>query len=304
MKRCVSIPVLVLAMVLFVCFGSISGTYAQSKKNDAKASQTNTDILAKIGSKKITKKEFEARIASLPPQYQANMQDEKARRNFLEIFIQAQLFAYAARDEKIDKKALVALQIEDATNGILAQEFVRMKLSDIKKATDTEIKKYYDENKAKLVKPTTVSAQHILIKLENGAKPEEEKVALEKAEKLKKDLDAGTDFAKLAKEHSDDPGSKDNGGELGYFSEQQMVPEFSGPVFKMKVGEISQPIKSPFGYHIVKLNDRKEGSTMDLKEASPMIESTLMQEKQQETLEKELERLKKKYKVVITGEGN
>ncbi|MBN1380493.1 MAG: peptidylprolyl isomerase [Deltaproteobacteria bacterium] len=302
MKKCVSVPILVLAIGLFVSFGAISLTHAQSKKSDARALPVGSEILVQVGPKKITKKEFEARIKTLPPQYQANLKDEKARKDFMEILVQTQLFALAAKEEKIDENELVAIKIEDAINGVLAQEYVRMKLSGVEKVTDAEIKKYYDENEAQLIKPTAVNVQHILIELKRDAKPEEDKAALAKAEKLKKELDAGADFSELAKAHSDDSGSKESGGDLGYFSEAQMVPEFSGPIFKMKVGEISRPFKTSLGYHIVKLNDRQEGMIMDLKEATPRIESTLMREKHNNVLEKDLEHLKKKYQVTFLSD--
>jgi peptidyl-prolyl cis-trans isomerase C len=300
MKKITSVFALVLAMVFFVSFASVRGVFAEVKKRDAsKIKQMDKDILARIGNKTITKADFEARISVLPPQYQQALKDEKAKKDFFEMVIQAHLFALAAKDEKLDKDAKVAMQIEDMTNGILAQEFVRRKLSKIEKITDEQIKQYYDENKDKLINPPTVRVQHILIKLAEGAKPEETAAALAKAEKLRKDLEGGADFGKLAEQYSDDPETKVNGGDLGYFTQQQMVPEFSEPVFKMKPGEISQPIKSPFGFHIVKVNDKTEGKPMDLKEATPTIQSAILNIKQKKVLENEVNRLKKKYKVTV-----
>ena len=302
MKKCMSVSILILAVMLCISFGTVFAAGAQSPKSVSKGSQSDKNVLARIGAKTITKTEFEARIAALPPQYQDALKDEKAKRNFLEMFMQAQLFSLAAKEEKIDKEPAIAMQIEDAVNGMLAQEFVRRKLSAIANPTESEIKKYYEENKVQLMKPTTVKVQHLLFKLEEKAKPEEVAAALAKAEKARKAIAGGADFDKLVKEQSDDTETKDNGGDLGYFTQQEMVPEFAEPVFKMKVGDISQPIKSPFGYHIVKLNDRKEGSTMDLNEATPTIESTLMKAKQQSALENEIHRLKKKYKVTVAAD--
>lgn len=291
------------AMLFFFVF-STAGFGAQAKKTaPAAKAASDKNILVRVGTKSMTKAELEARIASLPPQYQEALKKPEARRNFLNVYVQAQLFAYGAKEEKIDKDRAVAMQIDDSASSILAQEFVRRKLAGIGKATEEEIKKYYEENKTQLVNPTTVKVQHILIRAGEGAKPEELAEAVKKAENVKKQLDAGGDFDKLAKEYSEDTGTKEKGGDLGYFAEHQMVPEFSEPVFKMKVGEISAPIKSPFGYHVVKLNDRKEGSSMDIKEATPIIESTLMKMKQQKALEKEIDRLKKKYKVVINEDA-
>jgi peptidyl-prolyl cis-trans isomerase C len=302
MKSFISVSVLALAMVIFSGLGSIGDVAAQTKKAVSKETQEDKKVLVRVGTKTMTKADLEARIAALPPQYQEALKGAQARRNFLDVYVQAQLFAYGAKEEKIDKEPAVAAQIDDQVSGLLAQAFVSRKLSKAGPVTQEDIKKYYEENKAQLVNPTTAKVQHILIKLEDGAKPEEAAAALAKAEMIKKALNGGADFNTLAKEHSDDTETKENGGDLGYFSQQQMVPEFSEPVFKMKTGDISSPIKSPFGYHVVKVNDRKEGKTMDLAEATPVIESTLMKMKQQKILEAEFERLKKKYKVVIADE--
>lgn len=299
MKRIVSVSILALTVAVFVSFGPVCTAFAQAKKV-SKASPADKDVLVRIGTKTITAKDLELRMAALPPQYKEALQDEKAKGKYLEVLIQAQLFALAAKDEKIDKDAVVATQIEDAANSILAQEFVRRKLAGTDKVSDELIKKYYDENKGQLTNPTTVRVQHILVQLKEGATPEEAAAAQARADKLRKDLEGGADFGKVAEQHSDDQESKGSGGDLGYFSQEQMVPEISGPLFKMRVGEISRPIKSPFGYHIVKVNDRKEGLPMSLDEATPVIQSTLVKARQQKIMEDELERLKKKYKVTMT----
>lgn len=120
------------------------------------------------------------------------------------------------------------------------------------------IKRAEDEYKARknqFDKPEQVKAQHILVKATPGDVASE-KNALAKIQELKAQT-AKTDFGGLAEKNSDDPGSKVKKGDLGYFSRGQMVPEFDEMAFKMKVGEISEPIKTQFGYHLIKLNDKK-----------------------------------------------
>lgn len=109
--------------------------------------------------------------------------------------------------------------------------------------TEEQLKKYFEENKDDLKQ---VSASHILVEKEEDAK------------KLAKEAKAGADFAKLAKENSIDTGSKDNGGDLGFFKKGDMVPEFEAAAFSMKKGEISDPVKSQYGFHIIKVNDIKD----------------------------------------------
>lgn len=110
------------------------------------------------------------------------------------------------------------------------------------KASDKEMKAYYDKNKDSLVR---VKASHILVKDKKTA------------DKVEKELKDGGDFAKLAKKYSTDTGSKDKGGDVGWFKQDaQMAPEFLKAAFKLKKGEISDPVKSQFGYHIIKLTDK------------------------------------------------
>ena len=129
------------------------------------------------------------------------------------------------------------------------------------KITEEEMKKYYDEHKKTYV-DDEVRASHILIstvdpKTKKPVSDDKKKEAKKKAEEVYKKVKAGDDFAKLAKEYSDDKSSAVNGGDLGFFSKGQMVPEFEKAAFGMDKGEISDIVESQFGYHIIKVTDKK-----------------------------------------------
>ncbi|QUH19176.1 peptidylprolyl isomerase [Alkaliphilus sp. B6464] len=126
---------------------------------------------------------------------------------------------------------------------------------------DEAAKAFYDEN-SDIFHSEQVKAKHILLDDENTAKD------------IIKKLEAGEDFAELAKEHSTDPTAKENGGELGYFQKGEMVPEFEAAAFSLEVGKISEPVKSSFGYHIIIVEDkREEGTTFE--EAKDQIKAYL-----------------------------
>jgi foldase protein PrsA len=154
--------------------------------------------------------------------------------------------------------------------------------------TDEEIEAYYEEHKEQLGQPEEVQASHILV--------EDEKTAKEVEQKLKD----GGDFAKLAEEFSKDPSNASNGGELGYFGKGKMVPEFEEAAFAMKVDEISGPVKTSHGYHIIKVTDKKEAKEASLKDSKDQIRDAIFEQKMQTEYEVLMGELKEKYKVENT----
>lgn len=135
------------------------------------------------------------------------------------------------------------------------------------KITEDEIKKYYDEHGKEFEQPEQVHARHILVDTEDEAKAIEDR--------LKK----GEDFAKIAQEKSKDTSSAVKGGDLGFFGPGTMVPEFDKVVFALQVNEISQPVKTQFGYHIIQLLEKKAAQKPTLEEARPKIEKQLKEQK-------------------------
>ncbi|MFD0619478.1 peptidylprolyl isomerase [Paenibacillus sp. GCM10027629] len=154
--------------------------------------------------------------------------------------------------------------------------------------TDQEIKDFYEANKASMSTPEQVRASHILVKTK------------EEADAIEKELKGGADFAALAKEKSTDTGSKVNGGDLNFFGKGQMVPEFEEAAFKMKVGEVSEPIKSQFGYHIIKLTDKKEAVNPTLDDKKVEIKEQLTKQKISEMSNEYIQGLRDKAKITNT----
>jgi len=142
--------------------------------------------------------------------------------------------------------------------------------------SEDQIKEYYEDNLDSYKEKKQVKARHILFMVaENASKEEEEKVK-QKALSVLNEARAGADFAELAKKHTEDPSGKENGGDLGYFSSGQMVKPFEDAAFKLKKEEISDLVRTPFGYHILKVEDVKEAKTKTLEEVREQISSTLM----------------------------
>lgn len=189
-----------------------------------------------------------------------------------------------ATKKGLDKPTEVADQLDLAKQSILARAFIQdyFKKNPVDEKTLTA---EYDKVKAG-VSATEYKARHILVKQESEAK--------DIIAKLNKNPKA---FEALAKEKSIDPGSKDNGGDLGWFDPQGMVPEFGAAVAKLEKGKFSaEPVKTNFGYHVIWLEDSRQKQFPPLEEVKPMLEQQL----QQQNLKKLLDDLKSKAKIVIT----
>jgi parvulin-like peptidyl-prolyl isomerase len=147
-----------------------------------------------------------------------------------------------------------------------------------------------------------VKAQHILIRVDGKAKQDEVSAAFNKITGIRKEAAGGAEFDKLAEKYSEDGASKAKGGDIGFFTRDRIIPEISNQAFNMKTGEISEPIKTGLGYHIIKVNEKKDARQLSLAEASPRIRTFLENRRQQEVMKKEIDRLKTKYRVVAYPE--
>ncbi len=183
--------------------------------------------------------------------------------------------------------------------GLKQRKWMESQLGEGGKVSDEEAKKFYDENTKQFEQPETVRANHILYLVPEGATDEvlkEKEAAAKKAlERAKK----GEDFTALAKELSEEPGAKESGGDLNFFTKEQMVPEFANAAFAMKVGEISEPVKSQFGYHIIKVTDKKPAGTMKFDEVKPKLVAFLENQKQQKAVTELIDKVRKEADIKI-----
>jgi peptidyl-prolyl cis-trans isomerase C len=213
-------------------------------------------VVMSVGDDKITKAQFDMILASLPQQQQAQAQTPKGRRDIAEKLSEILTLAQAAKAQKLDQQPKIQQQIVLSTDQLLANAMYR-DLAENSKPDDAQLHAYYDAHKAEWEE---VKARHILIRFQGSKMPLGEgqkeitpEEALAKATELRAKIVAGADFAEVAKASSDDKGSGANGGDLGAFRKGQMVPEFDKEAFLLAPGQVSQPVKSAFGYHIIKV---------------------------------------------------
>lgn len=188
---------------------------------------------------------------------------------------------------------------ESLVNSLKEQKWADAQIGDKTNVTEDEAKAFYDKNPEAFQEPETVRASHIFFVIPEDAKPEtiaaKEKQAKKAAERLKK----GEAFDKVAADMSEDPATKDKGGDLGYFSKDRMSPEFAEASFKMKVDEVSEPVKTEYGIHIIKVTGKKAARTVPYEEAKDKIISYLKDEKKRAALEELITAARKKANIKV-----
>lgn len=202
------------------------------------------------------------------------------------------------------EKAIQALDMTEddlrdyTRRDITISNFIQQSIAAKVAVSDEETKKFYDQNPDKFSQSESVRASHILIGIDAKTSAADKKKAREKAEKLHKEIIAGADFAALAKSDSTCPSSQ-QGGDLGYFVKGQMVPPFEQAAFALKPGEVSNVVETQFGYHIIKVTDKKKAETVAYKDVKPRIDEYLKGQKISEAVNAYLTEARKTAKIEI-----
>jgi peptidyl-prolyl cis-trans isomerase C len=207
-------------------------------------------------------------------------------------FPSADDFEKALKSVEMTEKDLKEFTRKD----IVISNLIEKNIADKTTVTEADVKKFYDDNPDKFKQEPSAKASHILCGVDASATPEEKKKAREKAEALLKKIKAGEDFATLAKSDSTCPSSK-QGGDLGTFSKGQMVAPFEKAAFALKPGEVSDVVETQFGYHIIKLTEKKDGGSIKFDEVKSKIQDFLKNQKVQKGVMDYLDALKVKAKI-------
>ena len=238
---------------------------------DGKDVKKGNPVVAKVDGKEITRvdvfryiKMMPANVQQLPPQAVYPLA--------LEQVINTRLVQNKAESTNLETDPEVQMQLAMAKQQIVRSIFVQREVD--KEISESDLKKKYDDAVGKAPAQEEIKASHILV--EDAAK----------AKEIIAKLEAGEDFAKLAAEFSNDPGNKGKGGDLGWFTKVDMVPDFANAVFEMKKGEISKtPIETQFGFHVAKVEDRRNKPKPTFEELKPQIQVEVRREKLEAMLE-------------------
>ena len=240
-------------------------------------------ILAVAAGHEITEKELNDLIKNYPPEQQIYMSSPQAKQQVLEQIIAFHLFHKMAIEEKITeskeyKEMIEKMKVE------LASHMAATSIIEGVKVEEAEEKAFYEENPDLFEAQAQVSAKHILIENEDSAND------------IAKEIADGLAFEEAAKKYSTCP-SKEQGGDLGYFSKGQMVPEFERAAFEGEIGKVIGPVQTQFGYHLIRVEDKKEGSVVPFEQVQDQIHQQLIQNKQKEVYDTKVKELEAKYGV-------
>ncbi len=242
-------------------------------------------VIAVVDGREITEQHMAHLINTIGPERMAQFQGEQGKSQLVQELINQELFYSHAMAKGYQEESDYLNEVEIVRANLLKSYAIRKFLGEVK-FDQTDVEKYYAANKAQFVEPEKVKASHILV-------ADEQKMA-----EVKAALDGGESFEDVAKAHSTCP-SKERGGDLGFFGKGQMVPEFEQVAFEMNVGDVSEPVKTQFGYHIIKLDDKKPESELALDAVRPQIEQHLLHQAQNQAYFDKIAELKETYKVEV-----
>ena len=244
-------------------------------------------ILAKVGQKEITNLDVQSAIQGLDPYQAQQFQTEEGQKYVLDDLINQELLYMYAKDNKIDQDEQFRNEMKRVEENVLKQYVINQILTSVK-LTDEEKQAFYEANKTNFSNPETANAKHILVDSE------------EKANEILAQIKAGdVTFEDAARADSTSP-AKDQVGDLAGQVELQMVPEFEEATFAMNVGDVSEPVKTQFGYHLIKLEAKNEPSIPAYEEIADKVEKTLMFQKQGEVYKNKLDEVKAKFGDIVS----
>lgn len=255
--------------------------------NSGCAKRNNEKVLATINkTEEITLGEFNEIISKLPLRYQDVVSKNKSA--FLDELIVDRLLFNEAMTKKLDEEEDVRRLFKEAKKKIVMARLLKDEVEDKVVVDEAEMEDYYSANKDKFTTQESLRASHILV----GTR--------EEADGILAELSSGRNFEDLARARSIDPTSE-TGGDIGYFTRGQLVPEFEDACFDMKLGEVSGVVKTKFGYHIIKLTERSEPEVKELAEVRDSVEQALSRIKKKIRFNELVSRLKDNAQITVNA---
>jgi len=258
----------------------------ETNPEDVETNLPPETILASFGDKTITLGEFNELWEEVPEEYKLQLNKSMV----LDQMISEKLLIQETKNMGLEEDKDVLEQIKKMTEQILVQALIEREILNKVKVNDEEVLEYYEQNKDSFTEKEQVHLYNILLETE------------EEAQNILEQLKAGEDFSEIAIEKSSGP-SAAQGGDLGYVAKGTIIPEIEEVVFALESEELSEVVKTDFGFHILKISDKKAETVKTLEEVKEGILQTLLPDKQKEAFENLLEELKGKVEIEINEEA-
>ncbi len=265
-----------LMAVLFALVSGVSSCQKPSPSTDIPEPSAQQDrkegpVLAEVNDEVITVGEFQDEINSLPEYTRNQLKTREQKMKRLDNMIKEILLRQEAQKRSLDQDREIQRKVERYKNRLITEKLYQQVAQERGKIDDPAVQQYYNEHKNQYKQKERIRASQILILVPPNAGPEKDAEARAKAEEVAKKAKGGADFAELAKQNSEGPTAV-RGGDLGYFSRGRMVPEFEEVAFSIdNVGDVSEIVKTKFGYHIVTLTDRQQEKQLSIDEVKDRI---------------------------------
>jgi peptidyl-prolyl cis-trans isomerase C len=271
------------ALCAATLFGCQGGTPSTGSKPEAKK---EGQVIAEVNSGTITTGDFSRELKNLPEYLKAMADTPEGRKEMLDTMVIRELILQQASKDGLDKGPEIEEKLQDLKKRLVVESYLKKKVETEAQVSDADLQKFYEQNKEKFKAPEQLKASHILVKSEAEAKD------------ILAKIKAGGSFEELAKKNSSDS-SAAKGGDLGWFGKGSMVPAFEKAAAALKEGQVSEVVKTDFGFHIIKLTGKRAAGIRPLDEVKDQIKGAIMPQKQQEIFQKIKEELKKNAKITI-----
>lgn len=283
-KTALKVTITTLALAGMVACQNNSGS--TSTEDSRPAASPNAKTIAVVNGTKITSDDFDREVQALPDYIQPMADTPEGRKELIDTLVMRELIMQQAKKDGIDKSADVSMKLAELKDRVIVDTYLKKRVETDSKISDAELKEFYEQNKDSFKTGSQIKASHILVKTE------------EEAKQVQEELKQGKDFEQVAKDKSIDS-SASKGGDLGWFGKGSMVPPFENAAFALNEGQVSDIVKSDFGYHIIKMTGKRAAGVRDFAEVKEQIRTTLLPSKQQQVFATLKEDLKKGAKIEI-----
>jgi peptidyl-prolyl cis-trans isomerase C len=279
--------------------GPMGGGVSSARNSDGDDALPAADaVVVRAGQRSITQAAIDLRTRQIAMK-RRQKPGEAETAAMVDRLVEQTLFAEEARALGLDKETGVQVLIQDTVDKMLANLYVRGHLLSAVKVSESEVTDYYQAHQRNWKQPETVRARHILLRVKADDPAGAVQAVEARAIEIRQRLAGGEDFAQLAKAVSEDTGTKNKGGDLGFFTRQGKVAAIADTALALANGQISRPVRSSVGYHVIQTMERRPPGVRPLEAVRGEIRSLLLREKRMTAAKDERRRLEKKYDLYV-----